>query len=341
MLSRTVGATRVSVRAFSQLEKTACFDWHVNNGGKMVPFAGYELPIDYKGTSILKSHMHTRTEGCASVFDVSHMGQIRWHGKDAIDFLETMVVGDLKALDVDSACLSLVTNENGGILDDTVITKMDGCINMVVNGATKFDDMKHFDEYLAAYQAKGGDCSYEYYHEKQLLALQGPGAVDTLASYIDAADEKRLRTMPFMSAGDFTVAGIPARVTRCGYTGEDGFEISIEWDQAENLMDVLCSGETVLPAGLAARDSLRLEAGLCLYGHDLNEEITPNMGALMWTIPKSRRADKRFLGSETIIAQTAKGAVPKKRIGLMVEGGVARGKKSLCFFFCFYFASWF
>jgi aminomethyltransferase len=295
--------------------KTAFYDLHKELGGKMVPFAGYELPVQYDGLGVMKEHLHTRAPDCASVFDVSHMGQIRWYGKDAVAFIEKMVVGDIASLKPGEGKLSLIMNENGGIVDDTVITNAGDCIYMVVNGACKDKDMAHFKRYMEEYKM---DVQMVYEGEQQLLALQGKGAAKVLARL---CPEINYTTMNFMTGVQTTVAGIPnCRVTRCGYTGEDGFEISVDPANALKLATALFEQPEVKPSGLGARDSLRLEAGLCLYGNDLNEDINPVEGGLTWTIggPKSRRrTEQGFLGASKFLMPDGKlMPVTKKRVGI-------------------------
>ncbi len=234
LITRTVmsaqvgGARNLAGTAGEQLVKTAFYDLHLELGGKIVPFAGYHLPVQYEGLGVLKEHVHTRAAGCAGLFDVSHMGQIKWHGKDAVKFLEKMVVGDLKSLKEGEAKLSLIMNEEGTIVDDTVITNAGDHIYMVVNGACKWKDMDHFKKYMA-----GFDVQMEYLDSQQLVALQGKGARNVVARLAPSLD---LTKMNFMTGTTATVAGIPnCRVTRCGYTGEDGFEISVTEKEAVNL----------------------------------------------------------------------------------------------------------
>jgi len=233
----------------------------------MVPFAGYELPVQYagEGGGVMKEHLHVRADNSAGIFDVGHMGQIKWHGKDAAKFLEMVVCGDIASLKPSEGKLSLIMNESGGIMDDCVISHTtEDYIYMVVNGACKHKDMAHFEQYLSADGfGRGLDVGMEYMHEQQLLAVQGKGAARALQ---DLAPELKVSAMNFMTSTLATVAGIRGcRVTRCGYTGEDGFEVSVEPTQALGLLDALLQQESVKVAGLGARDSLRLEAGLCLY----------------------------------------------------------------------------
>jgi len=298
------------------------YDLHVELGGDMVSFAGYQLPVLYKGDNggVMKEHLHCRTYGKSSLFDVSHMGQIRWHGKDRAEFLEKIVVGDIKGLKENGSCLSLITNEKGGIIDDTVITSCADSIYMVVNGATKHGDMKHFQEQLDALSGDM-DVTMEYLEDEySLIALQGPGSFKIVKPILPIGFD--LVNMPFMSGVDVTLDGgiYGCRITRCGYTGEDGFELSIPSQHAESIASKLLQNDKVRPTGLGARDSLRLEAGLCLYGNDLNDSINPIEATLGWTIgpPGSRRRIERdFLGAEHILTEEGKfKKVTKKRVGI-------------------------
>jgi aminomethyltransferase len=326
--SQKTTAPRFLGTASEPLVKTALFDLHKELGGDMVPFAGYELPVLYKGENggVMKEHLWCRSDGKASLFDVSHMGQIRWHGKDRAKFLETLVVGDIAGLAPGQGCLSLVTNENGGIIDDTVITNAGDYIYMVVNGATKFGDMKHFQEQMDAFN---GEVCMDYLEDSmQLLALQGPGAAEAIAKILPSDFD--LVRMPFMTGTDTTLDGIEGcRITRCGYTGEDGFEIAMPAEHAVSIASKLLEDPTVLPTGLGARDSLRLEAGLCLYGNDLDETTTPIEGVLGWTMggPGSRRrTEQGFLGADKILTPEGKfQKVARKRVGIKGMKAPARG----------------
>mmetsp|Transcript_9531 Transcript_9531/g.14723 ORF Transcript_9531/g.14723 Transcript_9531/m.14723 type:complete len:409 (+) Transcript_9531:133-1359(+) len=318
-------ATRSMATSNEPLVKTALNDWHQELGGDMVPFAGYELPVLYKNENggVMKEHLWCRSK--ASLFDVSHMGQIRWHGKDRVEFLEKVVVGDIAGLSEGGSCLSVITNENGGIMDDTVITNAGDHIYMVVNGATKFGDMEHFQEQMEEFN---GDVSMEYLEDSmQLLALQGPGAATAIAKLLPSGFD--LKHMAFMQGTDTTLDGIEGcRITRCGYTGEDGFEISMPFDHAVSMASKLVEDPEVLPTGLGARDSLRLEAGLCLYGNDLDETTTPVEAVLGWTMgpPKSRRrVEGGFLGAEHVLTPEGKLQRPsRKRVGIMGMKAPAR-----------------
>lgn len=289
---------------------------HLEMKGKMVPFAGYELPVLYEMPEwggIVKEHLHCRAK--ASVFDVSHMGQIKWHGKDRVKFLETLVVGDVAGLGVGEARLSLLTNKDGGIIDDTIITNAGDYTYMIVNGATKGGDMAHFKEQMESFK---GDVCFEYFHEQQLLALQGPSAAETLQALLPA--DVDLSKVNFMTGFDTTVGGLQARVTRCGYTGEDGFEVSVAWKDARALAELFLEGSGIRLAGLGARDSLRLESGLCLYGNDIDATTTPVEAALGWTMggPKGRRRKEQgFLGAEKFLSPEGKFLpISRKRVGL-------------------------
>jgi len=333
MLHRINGSATafISKRALATeseaLVKTTLYDMHKELGGDMVPFAGYELPVLYKRENggVKNEHLWCREEGKCALFDVSHMGQIRWYGEDRAEFLEKVVVGDIKSLASGTGLLSVVTNSKGGIIDDTVITNAGDNIYMVVNGACKFVDMKHFNEQLENFD---GDVTMDYLGDaKQLLAIQGKGAAAAVAKILP--DGFNLTNMAFMTGVDTKFMGIEGcRITRCGYTGEDGFEISIPEEHTEAIASKLYEDPTVNPTGLGARDSLRLEAGLCLYGNDLNGDTTPTMGALGWTLgkPKSRRrVEGGFVGAEHILTPEGKfKKTLKKRVGIFGMKAPAR-----------------
>eukprot|EP00753_Platysulcus_tardus_P015552 PLAT5075.1.p1 GENE.PLAT5075.1~~PLAT5075.1.p1 ORF type:complete len:401 (+),score=134.72 PLAT5075.1:38-1204(+) len=317
MLSARVLFVRSGVRLLSGKPLPTALDAvHQEHGGKMVDFAGYSLPVQYS-EGVVASHMHTRAEGAASLFDVSHMGQLRLHGADRTAFLESMVVGDIAGLDAGEGRLSLLTTAEGGILDDTVITNAGDHIYMVVNGATKTEDIAHLTEHIAS---SGMDVSLEHMTEHALVALQGKGAATVLQKFVDTD----LSAMGFMQGAYMDVNGVgDCRVTRCGYTGEDGFEVSIPNDQAADVARALLGDDAVLPAGLAVRDCLRLEAGLCLYGTDIDTTTTPAEATLMWTIAKRRRQERSFLGADAVMDQFKAGA-PRKRVGFTLHGAPAR-----------------
>jgi aminomethyltransferase len=298
----------------SILKQTPLHALHIARGGKMVPFAGYDMPVQF-ATGVLKEHLHTRA--AAGLFDVSHMGQLTLRAKsgkleDAALALEKLVPMDILALAPGRQRYAQFTNEAGGILDDLMVANFGDHLFLVVNAACKEEDEAHLRAHLS------DTCIIETLPNRALIALQGPKAADVLAKFCPEAP-----AMKFMDAGPHSVNGIACFVSRSGYTGEDGYEISIPADQAEALTVALLDHANVLPIGLGARDSLRLEAGLCLYGHDIDTTTTPIEGGLNWSIQKSRRTDGAraggFLGSDKILAQLDGGA-PRKRIGLLPEG---------------------
>lgn len=257
--------------------------------------------------------MSVRKDNGAGIFDVSHMGQIKWHGKDAVEFIESLVLSDIRSLGVGEARLSAIINENGGIIDDTVITNAGDYIYQVINGATKFGDMKHFDKQLELFKAKGKDVSYEYVQDKALIAFQGRGTAKILQPMMDNLD---LSKLIFMHGVDTKIRGMPCRITRCGYTGEDGFEISVPENNAIDFTKELLKngGE---PCGLGCRDSLRLEAGLCLYGSDMDDTIDPMSAGLWWCFSKNRRETGGFLGYENVLKRSK--VWKQKRVGMGFE----------------------
>lgn len=292
-----------------RLVKTPLYDLHVELGGKMVPFAGYEMPVQYRA-GILKEHLQTRNQ--AGLFDVSHMGQIKLVGTGAAAAMERIVPVDVVGLGVNSQRYALFTNDAGGILDDLMITNAGDHLFVVVNAACKEQDIAHMRQHLSA------DCSIEVLEDRALLALQGPAAGEVMARLAPAS-----KVLTFMTAAQIAIAGADCFVTRSGYTGEDGFEISVAADQAEALARELLAQEEVDPVGLGARDSLRLEAGLCLYGHDIDDSTTPVEASLLWVIQKVRRAggerEGGFPGADVIFAQMADG-VSRKRVGIRPQG---------------------
>jgi aminomethyltransferase len=287
---------------------------HLARGAKMVPFAGYDMPVQYT-VGVMKEHLHTRVG--AGLFDVSHMGQIALHAKsghieDAAAALERLVPQDILKLAPGRQRYAQFTNERGGILDDLMVANFGDHLFLVVNAACKADDEAHLRAHLSE------TCIVEPLPERALIALQGPKAEAVLAKL--CADAPAMR---FMDAGPHRVDGIDCFVSRSGYTGEDGFEISVPAGKAEALAAALLESSDVLPIGLGARDSLRLEAGLCLYGHDIDTTTTPVEAALQWSIQKSRRNGGAraggFLGADVILAQLEGGA-PRRRVGLAPEG---------------------
>ncbi|EFN57185.1 hypothetical protein CHLNCDRAFT_30552 [Chlorella variabilis] len=301
----------------ASLKKTVLYDYHVANGGKMVPFAGWSMPIQYKD-SIIDSTLHCRTH--ASIFDVSHMCGLTLKGKDAVPFLEGLVVGDIAALADGTGTLSVFTNEKGGIIDDTVVTKVKGDeLYIVVNAGCREKDLAHIGKHLEAFKAKGGQVDLVLHDDRSLLALQGPEAVAVLQQFVGEDLDK----VYFSNFRKLDIKGVPCFLTRTGYTGEDGFELSIPSDRTVELTEALMGDRRVRLCGLGPRDSLRLEAGLCLYGNDLNEDITPIEAGLTWTVGKRRREAFDFLGGQVIKQQLADG-VSVRRVGFVSSGAPAR-----------------
>ncbi|MDC8773217.1 glycine cleavage system aminomethyltransferase GcvT [Roseateles albus] len=288
------------------LLKTPLHALHIELGAKMVPFGGYDMPVQYP-MGVMAEHKHTRA--AAGLFDVSHMGQVLLKGDGASAALETIVPVDVIDLGLFKQRYALFTNETGGILDDLMIARRPDDLFVVVNAGCKVQDIAHM-------QAKIGDkCQVLPLPEQALLALQGPQAVIALSRL-----NPDVAKLTFMTGGFFNIDGIETFLTRSGYTGEDGFEISVAGDQAELLARKLLAQPEVKPIGLGARDSLRLEAGLCLYGHDINTESTPVEASLTWAIQKVRRAGGAraggYPGAAVVDAQLANGAA-RKRVGLV------------------------
>jgi aminomethyltransferase len=279
---------------------------HLELGAKMTPFAGYDLPVSYP-TGVLAEHRHCRAS--AALFDVSHMGQVRLAGDAAAAALESLVPVDVLGLEPGKQRYAFFTNAAGGLLDDLMITRRGDDLLLVVNGACKEADIRHLQTNI------GHRCAVQPLPERALLALQGPKAAAALARL--NADVNKL---VFMNAASVTLAGAECFVSRSGYTGEDGFEISVPAEQAVALAKALLALPEVKPAGLGARDTLRLEAGLCLYGHDINETTTPVEAGLTWAIQKVRRAGGArhggYPGAKVIDGQLATGA-STKRVGLV------------------------
>ncbi|NIJ06989.1 aminomethyltransferase [Sphingomonas vulcanisoli] len=281
--------------------------WHRAQGARMVPFAGYHMPIQYEG--IIAEHLWTRES--AGLFDVSHMGQLFLSGDGLDGALEALLPADIESLTLGQMRYSLLLNEEGGILDDLMLTRWRDGIYMVVNGATKWDDIGHLHEHLP------DAITLNHMDARALLALQGPKAFDALKRLVSG--ETPLEALVFMTGGRFQIDGVDAHISRSGYTGEDGFEISVDAGDVEAVANALLAQPEVKPIGLGARDSLRLEAGLPLYGHDLNEQIDPVSTDLKFAISKRRRGEGGFPGADKILGYLKHGA-PAKRIGLSIEG---------------------
>jgi len=298
----------------ASLKRTPLHGLHVTLDARLVPFAGYEMPVQY-APGVLKEHIHTRTH--AGLFDVSHMGQIVLRPKsgrveDAAKALERLVPQEILGLAPGRQRYAQFTNAAGGILDDLMVANFGDHLFLVVNAACKSEDEAHLRAHLS------GDCFIESLADRALIALQGPKAETVLAKFCADAP-----AMKFMDAGPRKVDGLDCFVSRSGYTGEDGFEISVPAAFAERLASALLTDSEVLPIGLGARDSLRLEAGLCLYGHDIDTTTTPVEAGLAWSIQESRRKGGAraggFPGADKILFQLEQGA-PRRRVGLKPEG---------------------
>ncbi|HEY1961900.1 MAG TPA: glycine cleavage system aminomethyltransferase GcvT [Rhizomicrobium sp.] len=290
-----------------ELRETPLHALHVELGAKMVPFAGYDMPVQYP-SGILKEHLHTRAG--AGLFDVSHMGQAFLSADDPARALESVTAADVSGLKEGMQRYGLLLNERGTIKDDFMFSRLAGerDLYVVVNAGTKDGDFGYIAEKLR------GAAMLTPRPDRALLALQGPKAGAVLERHAPGIDQ-----LTFMKVVRTTVAGAPAIVSRSGYTGEDGFEISLEGTDAERVARVLIGEPEVLPIGLGARDSLRLEAGLCLYGHDIDEATDPVEADLVWSIGKRRKMEKDFPGAEKIMDRVFNGTA-RKRIGIRPEG---------------------
>jgi aminomethyltransferase len=289
------------------LKKTPLDTLHRKFGARMVAFAGYDMPLHYR-QGIIAEHLHTRAH--ATLFDVSHMGQAILRGDGAAEALESLVVADLKGMLAGTVRYTLLTNEQGGIIDDLMVIHGGYYLVIVVNAARKEADFAHITERI------GDRCDIEVWHDRALLALQGPEAAGVFSQLAPAS-----RHMLFMTAENFKIGSMVCGVTRSGYTGEDGFEITIPAADVSTLADLLLEDSRVIMGGLGARDSLRLEAGLCLYGHDIDETTTPVEAGLAWTIGKRRRETGGFPGAEIILRQIAEGP-SRRRVGIKLDGKV-------------------
>jgi aminomethyltransferase len=284
--------------------------WHRARGGRMVEFAGYWMPVQFEG--IIAEHLWTRES--AGLFDVSHMGQLLLSGEGLDAAVEAVLPIDLATLGLGDQRYSLLLDENGGVLDDLMVSRWPDKLYLVVNGATKWDDIAHLREHLP------DEVTLNHLEDQALLALQGPKAFAALERH--ASGKWPLSALTFMHFGPFEIAGHEVTISRSGYTGEDGFEISLPAEAASEIAELLCGEPEVKPIGLGARDSLRLEAGLPLYGHDLTPETSPVEAGLLFGINKRRRAEGGFLGAERVLADIA-GGTARKRVGLALEGRLA------------------
>jgi glycine cleavage system T protein (aminomethyltransferase) len=288
------------------LRETPLHALHLQLGAKMVPFAGYSMPVQYPA-GVLKEHLHTRAS--AGLFDVSHMGQALLAGTDAAELLEGLVPVDIRGLPAGRQRYALFTNKTGGILDDLMVANLGDRLFVVVNAARKAHDFSLLRANLDR---------VEELSDRALLAVQGPRAEAVLARHAP-----EIVTMRFMDVREIDIAGLPCLVSRSGYSGEDGFEISVPSEAAEGFARTLLAEPELLPIGLGARDSLRLEAGLCLWGHDIDATTSPVEAALEWAMQKVRRRggarEGGFPGAERILAELEAGA-PRRRVGLCPEG---------------------
>jgi len=296
--------------AEEQLARTPLYELHKSLGAKLTPFAGYDMPVQYPA-GIIAEHLHTRAK--ASLFDVSHMGQVVLSGADIAAKFEQLVPADIIGLRSGRVRYTMFTNDRGGIIDDLMVAKDGEALRLVVNASRKAEDLAHL-------RAALGDGAVTYLGDRALIALQGPAAATVLERLA-----RGVEAMAFMSMAPCDIDGIACFVTRSGYTGEDGYEISVPAARAETLARRLLAEPDVAPAGLGARDTLRLEAGLCLYGNDIDEATTPVEADLAWTIQKRRREEGGFPGDALIQRELAQGA-SRRRAGIKPEGRqIARG----------------
>lgn len=294
----------MSAEAEAALKCTPLERLHRKLGARMVPFAGYLMPLQYSG--IIEEHRHARQR--AVLFDVSHMGQALVTGDNVLAAMERLVVADLQGMQAGRLRYTLLTNDGGGIIDDIMVAHGGTTIWLILNASRAEVDLQHIGQYL------GSSCALQPRPDRALLALQGPAAATVLGRFAPAA-----RLMLFMTVTTLSIDGIKCGVSRSGYTGEDGYEISLAADAAEHVAHLLLGEPEVKPAGLGARDTLRLEAGLCLYGNDIDTTTTPVEASLAWTINKRRRLEGGFPGAEVIQAQLQHG-VAQKRVGIRLDG---------------------
>ena len=291
------------------LAQTPLYDLHVAHGARMVPFASYSMPVQYK-SGIIAEHLHTR--GKAGLFDVSHMGQAVLSGPEAARALERLVPADLAGLPPGRQRYTQFLDDDGGIVDDLMVTRLPGAeerLGLVVNAANRESDFAHL-------RASLPDMKLEVLADRALLALQGPKAAEVLSRVLPD-----IETMAFMSWREVRWDGTPLFVSRSGYTGEDGYELSVPAGQARAFTERLLEDERVALIGLGARDSLRLEAGLCLHGHDIDTSTTPIEAGLAWSIQKRRRQEGGFPGARRIRRELAEGP-KRRRVGLELAGKV-------------------
>ncbi|KAF8437655.1 hypothetical protein L210DRAFT_3631671 [Boletus edulis BED1] len=318
---KTPSLTRNVATSSETLRKTDLYDFHIEHGAKMVPFAGHSMPLSYGSVGQVASHTHVRTD--VGLFDVGHMVQSNFRGPTATAFLEWLTPSSLATLAPYSSTLSVLLNEKGGIIDDTMITKhSDEAFYVVTNAGTREKDLAWFRHKLAEWNASDraikGPIEHEVLENWGLIALQGPQA----AQYLQGLTSFDLKGLTFGKSAFVPIEGFNLHVARGGYTGEDGFEISIPPSQTVEVTR-LCAKSPVQLAGLGARDSLRLEAGLCLYGNDIDENTSPVEAGLTWLIGKDRRETGDFIGAAHVLKHLKEGP-PRRRVGLIVEGAPAR-----------------
>jgi len=290
-----------------ETQKTALYNYHKNLGAKFVPFAGYEMPVQYS-SGVVEEHKITRSN--AGLFDVSHMGQLLIEGNESLsDELEKIIPVDLKKIKLNQSKYSFLTNEKGGIYDDLIITKVDSGFNIILNAACKDNDFKIIKNLI------GNKFKLTLYKNLSLIALQGPKSSEILEKIINGVS-----SLKFMNGNKFSYNSKEIYITRSGYTGEDGFEISISNEHVEDFVKKIVS-KGAKPIGLGARDTLRLEAGLCLYGHDINETTNPIEANLKWAISKRRREEGGFVGYSKIKLDM-NGSLTRLRVGVKPEGKI-------------------
>jgi aminomethyltransferase len=302
------------------LKRTPLFALHEAQGAKMCEYGGYEVPIEYDSLSITKSVLHTRAK--CSLFDVSHMPQMLINSKLCNDFIEGITTVSAAGLKIDHSALSIFSNDAGGIIEDLIITRTgDDQLRLIGNAANKDKDILVLQNHLEKFV---GEVEVKIVEDSAILALQGPEAKLVLSELIN---DVNLNRIPFMGSFHAKISGMPVYVTRCGYTGEDGFEIAVDSVNAIAVAEELLNHKSVIPAGLAARDILRIEAGLCLYGHDIDESTTPIEAGLSWIVHKKRREHGGFPGDSVILQQLREGIENesnRKRVGFLIDGPLAR-----------------
>lgn len=317
-----INGVRSLANQAESVKKTCLYDLNVKHQGKMVEFAGYLMPVQYGAEGIAASHIHVRSS--CGLFDVSHMLQSHVHGKDRVKFLESLMVGDIQGLKDNHGTLSVFVNESGGIIDDFIVSKTSlGYLYVVSNAGCRDKDLALLQSNLAVAKQRGMDVDLEVLDGRGLLAVQGPLMMSVLQPHVDISLDKLI----FMTTSSTTVCGVPnCRITRCGYTGEDGVEVSVPPEAAADIVEkLLASSKGALKlAGLGARDSLRLEAGLCLYGSDMNESINPIEASLAWLVAKRRRTQADFPGAAQILQELAQPSA-RRRVGFLSKGAPARG----------------